>query len=184
MTLLEAFNNLSDVRRSKGRRNSLGQIFSMVVMSNLCGYLGYRPVSKFCKAHESIMIDVLGLKHGVPSHVTFRDVLQRTDSQQLIEHFNFWASSYVPLQAGDWVSGDGKALGSTVTNMHDKGQDFQAVVSMFCQQSGLVRVIGEYRNAKKSEVEVLRNLLQHLKDAGAVIRTDALHTQKNDESHY
>jgi len=27
---------------------------------------------------------------------------------------------------------------------------------------------------------VLRNLLQHLKDAGAIIRTDALNTQKND----
>ncbi len=68
-----------------------------------------------------------------------------------------------------------------MVNMHDSGQDFQAVVSMFCQQRGLVRVIGEYRNAKKSEVE-FRNLLQHLKDAGAIIRTDALHTQKTIEA--
>lgn len=180
MTLIEAFNGLADPRRAEGRRSSLGQIFSMVVVSNLCGYLGYRPVAKFCKANESVMVDALGLKHGVPSHVTFRDLLQRTDSKKLIEQFNAWSAFYVPLEAGDWISGDGKALGSTIENMHDSGQDFQAVVSMFCQQRGLVRVIGEYRNAKKSEVEVLRNLLQHLKDAGAIIRTDALHTQKND----
>jgi len=180
MTLVEAFEGLTDPRRAKGRRSSLGQIFSMVVISNLCGYLGYRPVAKFCKVNEPLLVAALGLRHGVPSHVTFRDLLQRTDSAKLIERFNAWAACYVPLQAGDWVSGDGKALGSTVVHMHESGQEFQGVVSMFCQQRGLVRVIGDYRNAKKSEVEVLRNLLQHLQDAGAIIRTDALHTQKND----
>jgi len=180
MTLLEAFEGIKDPRRAEGRRTSLSQIFSMVVISNLCGYLGYRPVTNFCKAHEVVMIEELGLKHGVPSHVTFRDLLQRTDSNQLIKRFNAWAASYVPLEAGEWISGDGKALGSTVQNTFNNRQDFQAVVSMFCQERGLVHLIGQYRNAKSSEIEVVQALLFHLKDAGAAIRLDALHTQKND----
>lgn len=178
MTLIEAFDQVVDPRRGQGLRVTLGQVFSMVVISNLCGHLGYRPVHTFSQAHRDLFIAELGLRHGIPSHVTFRDVLMRTDQGELIAAFNGWAKCYSPVSQGDWVSADGKALGSTLTDAFSRKQDFQAVVSFFCQQSGLVRLIGEYRNAKKSEAEVVRSLLEHLRDSGAIIRLDALHTQK------
>lgn len=179
MTLIEAFSKVRDPRRSKGLRTRIDQIFSMVVISNLCGYIGYRPVANFCKANENLLSQELGLKHGVPSHVTFREVFLRTDSHELISCFNEWAKIYVPMIEGAWVSGDGKALGSTVEDMHGNKQDFQAVVSLFCHESGMVSLIGHYRNAKKSEAYVLRSLLEHFRGAGVIIRLDALHTQKN-----
>ena len=152
----------------------------MVVISNLCGYVGYRPVAMFSQALEELFVEALQLRHGVPSHVTFREVLQRTDHRQLIDCFNKWAGTYAPVEAGNWLSGDGKALGSTLENMHNSKQDFQVVVSFFSQQSGLVHLIDQFRNAEKSEIEVVRNLLEHLQGAGALIRLDALHTKKND----
>ena len=178
MNLYESFSNLKDPRRAEGLRTSIEQIFCMVTLSYLCGYTGYRPVAKFSKIHEELFTEELGLKHGTPSHVTFRDVLMRVEEEELIKSFNLWAGNYAPLEVGDWVSGDGKALGSTVTDAQGKNQDFQAVVSIFCHGTELVRLVEQYRNAKESEIVVVRGLLDHLKGKGLIIRLDALHTQK------
>ena len=180
MTLYESFMQIDDPRRSQGKRTSLSQMFCMVCISYLCGHHGYRPVYKFCKAHVSLLGEELGLRHGIPSYVTFRDVMMRVDEQQLIRAFNAWAATYVSVDQGDWVSGDGKALASTVEHMQDSQQNFQAVVSIFCHKSGLIRLVEHYHNSQKSEQGVLKALIEHLRGAGAIIRMDALHTQKND----
>ena len=85
---------------------------------------------------------------------------------------------FVPLKKGDSVSGDGKALASTVVNQHGSSQNFQAVVSIFCHESGLVRAIGEYQNRKESEINIVRFLIEKLNGMGLVFYLDALHTQK------
>lgn len=178
MTLIEALSEVNDPRRAIGRRTTLGQIFSMVIVSYLCGYSGYRAVSMFCKSYESLFKEELDLKHPVPSHVTFRDVIQRADDKELIEAFNNWAASYVPLSEGDFISGDGKSLRSTVMQYDNKEQDFQSVVSLFCQKTGLVTKIASFRNKKASEIDVALEVIKSLKTNGLIIRLDALHTQK------
>lgn len=180
MSLYESFSLVEDPRRAKGRRTTMEQIFCMLTISYLCGYMGYRPAAKFAKAQEAVLVRELGLKHGVPSHVTFRDVLKRVKEEQVIAAFNQWAKGYVEIQAGDWLSGDGKALRSTAGNAHSAQQDFQAIVSVFCHKSGLVLRLEQYRNAKKSEQEVVRSLITELQGGGLILRMDALHTQKND----
>ena len=114
--------------------------------------------------------------------MTFRQVLTHVSDSELIKGFNKWSEFYVPLSKESWVSGDGKVLGSTVVNPNGKGQDFQAVVSMFCQESGLVRSIKDYRNKTKKtgEANVARFLIEQLTDMGITFTLDALHTQKND----
>jgi hypothetical protein len=178
MTLIEAFLTVKDPRRAEGCRTSLEQIFSMVIISYLCGYTGYRPVATFSKSYEDLFTEELGLKHPVPSYVTFRDVLMRTNEKELINAFNNWASSYVPVEPGDCVSGDGKSLRSTLVSYDNNDQDFQSVVSLFCQNSGLVAKIATFRNKKKSEIDVALEVLNLLKTSNLFIRLDALHTQK------
>ncbi len=180
MTLLEALSSVQDPRRSQGKRTDLEQIFCMVVISYLCGHKGYRGVNRFCKIHEHTFTEELSLRHGVPSHVTFRQVIMQTDDGQLIKAFNGWAEGYVPLEKESWVSGDGKVLGSTVVNANGKNQDFQAVVSLFCQESGLVRALEQYRNKAKEigEGSVARFLIEQLRGMGVILSLDALHTQK------
>ncbi len=180
MTLLEALSMVKDPRREQGMRTDLAQIFCMVVLSYLCGYKGYRPVGKFSKLHEELFIKELSLRHGVPSYVTFREVIMRVDEAELIEAFNKWSETYVPLEKESWVSGDGKVLGSTVVNPNGKGQDFEAVVSLFCQKSGLVRALEHYRNKTKEtgEGSIARFLIEKLRGMGIIFSLDALHTQK------
>lgn len=170
MGLLEILSEeVDDPRRSQGMRVTLPQMFSMMILSNLCGHLGGRATAKFAKVHQETFTKLLNLKHPPPSHVIFSDLLNRTDEKQLIKAFNKWAESYVDLNKGDFVSGDGKALGATLTNYHKGNQKFQAIVSLFCQKSGLVQSLEEYQNAKVSEINVVRFLVKQLKAKGLVL---------------
>lgn len=178
MTLESCLTEITDPRRSQGKRISLVQLFSLIIISNLCGHLGGRAVSRFANVYQSSFTTELGLKHKVPSHVTVTDFINRVSQQEMIEAFNKWTSGYVPLKKGEAISGDGKALGSTVTNAHSEHQNFQAIVSLFCQRSGLVYAIEEYKNKKASEANVVRFLLDKLEGMGLNIFLDALHCQK------
>jgi len=184
MSLYECLSSVEDPRRAEGKRTTLEQMFCMIIISNLCGHFGGRPIARFAKIHGSTFEEYLKLKHGVPSHVTFSGLLNDVDDAQLTDAFNEWASSYVDLEEGGAVSGDGKALGSTFSSKPDgSGQTFQAIVSIFCQKTGLVKAIQDYQNAKTSEINVVQFLVQQLHDLGVTIYLDALHTQKNCRNH-
>jgi hypothetical protein len=178
MSLYEMFAQIPDPRRKEGLRVNLAQMFCMIVIANLCGHFGGRATARFAKLYRDTFVSALGLKHPPPSHVTFTDLLNRVPSKALIRAFNGWASNYVALQKGDSISGDGKGLASTVSNMHGKNQDFEAVVSLFSQQSGLVVAVEQYRNAKSGEQDVVRFLIEQLQQMGLTIHLDALHAQK------
>ncbi|MCY7351054.1 MAG: hypothetical protein LH606_10355 [Cytophagaceae bacterium] len=117
------------------------------------------------------------MKHGIPSHVTFWQILTHSDKPQVIAHFNQWASTQ-NLLPYDWLSGDGKSLRSTLSHCQDSAQNFSTVVSLFCQKTGLVHLLADYRNKKHGQGEILRSLLPFLKDKGVIITLDALHIQK------
>ncbi len=180
MTFTDCFSTLTDPRRKQGLRVDLEQILFMTVISYLAGYVGYRGVSRFSKENSDYFTEILALRHGVPSHVTFREVLMNIDKKELIAAFNQWSQQYVPLQKNDWLSTDGKTLGATVTNTQNKHQDFEAVVSLFCAKSGLICAVEHYRKKSKNtgEAPLARHLMTQLKDMELIFTMDALNTQK------
>ena len=179
MSLIEILSDkVDEPRRAQGMRTNLPQMFSMIIISNLCGHFGGRAVAKFAKHYKATFTELLKLKHPPPSHVIFSDILNRADENQVIVAFNEWASLYVPLEKGELVSGDGKALGSTVKDATTGNQKFTAIVSLFCQKSGLVHSLKQYENAKKSEINVVRFLIKELNSKGLTFFFDALHIQK------
>lgn len=178
MTLYESFSAIADFRRAQGQRTVLPALLTMICLAYMCGHTSKRKITAFAKSNEEVLGELLHLKHKVPSHVTMWTCLGGVREADMVESFNQWAKSVGPILQGQWVSGDGKSLASTVANMHDQKQSFTAVVSMFCQQTGLVQVVSAYRNDKRSEIHVLRGLLEHFKDAGVVIFLDALYCQK------
>jgi len=183
MTLFSVLSNLEDPRRSQGLRTTLAQILTMTILSYLCGKTGYRGISRFCKSYSGTLTAYLGLKHGVPSHVTFREVLQNIDEKKLIDAFNAWSATLVDLKKHTFISGDGKSLGSTLIHSQSSLQEFEAVVSFFSQESGLVYSLQKYSNSKVSEINVVEFLINELQVQGMVICLDALHGKKNAEPH-
>ena len=177
MTLNEFFISLPDARRSQGQRYALADVLWMIFLGISCGYVGYRALSKFAKANEKYFTEIFSLKHGVPSHVTIRQILTDLDKEIVKQKFNQWCNQQdlLPL---DWVSGDGKSLKSTLNNYTESAQDFCAIVSFYVQKTGLTYLITDFRNKKTGEAEIVRNLLPSLKDKGVIITLDALHAQK------
>jgi hypothetical protein len=178
MILTDSFSTLTDHRRAQGLRVTQGQVLTMVVVAYVCGYFSFRKIETFAKAHSNLFTKMLGLKHAVPSFMTFRDIIVHTDQDELIALFNAWAIDFVAIEPQDWVSGDGKSLCSTVSNAHAESQDFQSVVSFFVQKTGMVVLLETYRNKKISEIEIVTGLLNSLKDRHLHFIMDALHIQK------
>jgi DDE_Tnp_1-associated len=177
MSLSELFKSFPDFRRGQGQRYPLEDVLWMIFLGVCSGYSGYRPVGKFAKANTAFFTESLALKHGIPSHVTFREILMHLDKQAVKERFAEWCASQ-DLSEYDWVSGDGKSLKSTLSDYDAKTQDFCAIVSIYVQKTGLCYLIEDFRNKKIGEAEILRILLPSLQDKGVILTLDALHTQK------
>jgi len=178
MDLKQVVEQIDDFRRSQGLRHTKLQMFGMILISNLCGYFGGRAVARFTKIHQEIFMEELSLKHRPPSHVTFSEFINSIDETQMIAAFNSWTSDVIPLSEGDSISGDGKALGSTLKDACGQSQEYQSIVSLFCEESGLVYAMERFNNGKSSEVNVIRFLLTLLSGMGVTIFTDAAHCQK------
>jgi DDE_Tnp_1-associated len=177
MGLKEFFHSIKDFRRAQGQRYKLEPVLWMIFLGISSGYTGYRELSVYMKSHKAYFTEVFSLKYGVPSHVTIRTILIGLDKPEFLTAFNTWAERQ-KLSPGDWLSGDGKSLNSTVINAHESEQSFCSIVSLFCQRTGLVYQIADFRSKKKSEGEILRQLLPSLQDKGINLTLDALHCQK------
>lgn len=169
MSLLDIVTQeVKDPRRAQGQRISLPNAFVIIVISHLCGHYSGRKIAKFGKAHEATFTKLLGLKHGVPSHVIFTDIQNRVNESEFISAFNKWTSTYIPVNEGDRVSGDGKVLGSTVEHVNTRHQNFKAIVSLFCQTSGLIKSIQAYEQKKANEINIVQFLIEQLRGKGLI----------------
>jgi DDE_Tnp_1-associated len=177
MNLQKLFGSIPDKRRKQGKRIQLTDLLWLVFLAVASGQKGYRGTHKFAQANRDFLIETFNLKHGIPSHVTFREVLMNIDKEGFITAFQEWAGEQ-HTQAGGWISGDGKALASTIINTFNNEQDFTATVSIFCQETGLTLRFGEYSNKTGNEQDALRELLSSLQGKQLILTTDAFHTQK------
>jgi phage tail sheath protein FI len=57
-------------------------------------------------------------------------------------------------------------------------QNFTSIVSVFAQKRGQVLMAERFENKKKSEISVVRDMLEILDIKDAVITLDALHCKK------
>ena len=176
MSLFECFEQVIDPRKSSGLRNPLPALLCMVTMGDLSGYSGYRGIGTFMKGNKEAFQEMFDLKHPPIGKTQLRTVLQKLDFTSINKAFFRWMNTFVAIEQGEWLSGDGKALKST-TEAH-KGRSFQAVVTFFTHESGLAHSIATYRNEKASEIHVVQFLLDRLQDMSITMYLDAVHCQK------
>ena len=176
MDLLSLFNGVTDPRRAEGERIALPAFLWMSFLAIASSATGYRVMSRFARSNTAFFQQHFGLRHAMPSHVSFRSLLQQLDKEALYEAFNQAFSSHV--QPGDWVAADGQCLCSTVRQAQTADQQFVSVVSLYCQRTGLTAALQDYTDKKSGEMDVLRQLLPLLQERGVVFTLDALHGQK------
>lgn len=178
--LIEQLKTIPDWRRGRAVQYPLWLMLLMTLLGVMSGYSSLRGLADFMQRHQSEVVTLFGLsKAKLPSYSTLRDLVQHVDAQQVAAVFLGWATQSVPVAAGEVVSMDGKALGSTLSDWNGAQQDFVMVVSACVQSWG--GVIGQvsFHNGDSSEITSVRQLLQQLDARGVWVTLDALHTQKN-----
>jgi hypothetical protein len=198
--LLSFLSKVPDPRRKKGSRHPLPSLLAMIVIGNLSGYYGYRELARFMMRHAWEFVRLFGFEHGVPGHVTIREVLGKIDFEAFTEQFQAWLSQLpveqlpveqLPVEqlqrqgqtqrqghTQQAYSLDGKSLKSTLSDYPESYQDLVAMVQVFSHQSGQVVGMQAFHNGKQGEAQVVRDLIQKLDLKGAMLTLDALHSQK------
>lgn len=73
---------------------------------------------------------------------------------------------------------DGKAIAGTLVEHKGSQQNLISLVSLYCQQQGVVLQAQAFENQQQSELEVVQQLLSALCLEGSLITLDALHCPK------
>lgn len=176
MELTTFFAHIADPRRGQGQRHPLQALLWITFLAIAAGQRGPRKIAAFGRSNVAFLTTYFDLRHGMPSYGPFREVLNALDQHALAQHFT--RTFLDGLQAGDWVAGDGQSLNATLQDPHGAGHTLAAVVSLYCQRTGLTHALASYTDKKSGELTVLRDLLPSLQQRGVVLTLDALHCQK------
>jgi predicted transposase YbfD/YdcC len=179
-SLIEHLKKIKDFRRPQGRRYALWLILLIVVLGLMAGHLGYRALGDFCRFQQPKFSKYLKIpRHQFPSYSTIRRVIMGVDWQNLIEVFNQWASQLTScMDESRWFAIDGKCLKSTVENGCHNQQNFVSIVSVFCQENGLVAHLAKIENKHTSEIHQVQDIIKNAGFSDKVLSMDAAHCQK------
>lgn len=154
-------------------------VLLLVILGMMSQCQGYCSLEAFAQRHKDALLQALGLSlKRLPSDSTFRLVLQHLDYARLLEVFNQWAQQHIELEPGEALSVDGKAIAGTLVEHKATQQNFMSLVSLYCQQQGVVLQVQAFENQHQSELEVVQQLLKALHLEGNIVTLDALHAQK------
>lgn len=179
VSLINTLQQVEDFRNARGKRYPLWVVLLLVILGMMSQCQGYLSLEAFAQRHKHALIAALGLSvKRLPSDSTFRLVLQQLDYARLLEVFNQWAQQHTKVEAGSALSIDGKAIAGTLVDHKATQQNFMSLVSLYCQQQGVVLSAQAFENQHQSELEVVQQLLRALHIEGNIITLDALHAQK------
>ena len=179
VSLIEALQQVEDPRQARGRRYPLWVVLLLVILGMMSQCQGYSSLETFAERHKAALLETLGLPlKRLPSDSTFRAILQQLDYAHLLAVFNQWAQQYIELEPGSALSIDGKAIAGTITDEHGTQQNFLSLVSLYCQQQGVVLNAQAFESRQQSELAVVQQLLNALHLDGYIVTLDALHAQK------
>ena len=175
-SLLHYLAEIDDPRHAKGIRHPQLSTLTIMVMAMLCGKTGLKGIARFARTHVELLAQYIPLpRNKPPSFSTIQRLSHQVDCGQVCQQFNRWMGQY---RAGETLAGDGKSITSTVTQTAEGKQTFTSLVSFFGQCSHLIRQVGKLENDKRSEIDVVQELIGTLRIERSVFTLDALHCQK------
>ena len=175
-SLIDMLAEVKDHRRDQGKRVPFAAFIEMILVACLNGATPIRAIHRFIDNNSEFFVKRYGLIHGTPSYAGLREFLGGLDFDIITDVFARWASQYIEVD--DWLSIDGKALGSTVTDKHSSRQNFQFVVSSFSAAMEIAIDSVAMENKESHEGDAARELISRFEQKGCVFTLDALHCQK------
>ena len=172
-TISKAFGSITDPRVNRTKRHSLTNILTISICAIICGCDDFSSIEEYGKTKHNWFKEFLDLPHGIPSHDTFSDVLNRMNPIEFSSAFTQWVSSLGRLEK-DVVAIDGKVMRRTM----DKANGNPAIhlVSAWSVNNNLC--FGQVKVTDKSnEITAIPALLELLDIEGTTITMDAMGTQ-------
>jgi hypothetical protein len=176
MTLIEALQTVPDPRHQRGKRHLLWVLLVFVVMGNLAGYQGNRPLQEFSQRYGHHIVQLLGIEvDSLASYSTFRRLQRDVDFMAFSTAFAEWMQQ--TAAGDDFYSVDGKRIAQPLTGSDGKTR-FAGLVSVFSQRCGLTVDLAALTCDENSEIKVVPYLIQKLNLQRAILSLDALHAPK------
>ena len=167
---------LSDPRIDRKKRHDLIDILIIAICAAICGAETWTDIEDFGYDKEEWFKTFLNLKHGIPSHDTFRRVFILLNPEEFSKVFYSWVCSVnKTLMKNDHICIDGK----TLRRSFDDAKKTSAIHMVNAWSTGLSLSLGQLKSeGKKNEIKTIPVLLDTLNIQGCIISTDAMGCQK------
>ncbi len=173
--LYKNLSDLSDLRRSQGRRHKIELVIMIVFLAIMNCYDNYHAIDDFIKKNRKELIKSFKPeKDRLPSLATVRRVMMLVDFEELCNIFEKWTKCNIKIENKEWISLDGKAISGTFPEEMHK---FVNLVSMFSHKKKMVFSVGKV-DKKSNEIPLVQKLIEDFNEENIVYRMDALHCQK------
>jgi predicted transposase YbfD/YdcC len=135
----------------------------------------WEDIALYAKSKEVWLRSFLTLKHGIPSHDTFRRVFMLIDPQQFEQCFRHWIGQWLGTDQVGHVAIDGK----TVRHSFDRKREQSPLHLVSAWASELRLVLGHVAvDSKSNEITAIPALLARLALSGGLVTIDAAGCQK------
>lgn len=166
---------IEDHRSRQGLRHPFHPFISMIILAHISGYYGLNEMTRFIRDNAEYFKKTFNID-TVPGYTILRTFCAEVNFDSINQAFYKWASQYI--QSDDWLSIDGKALGSTASDAFSINQNFKSMVSVFSHRAGIVLRSRGYENKNSSEIQCVQHIIDELEQKGMVLTLDAIHCQK------
>ncbi|RLV61062.1 ISAs1 family transposase [Parashewanella curva] len=172
-TISQHFANLPDPRIKRTQHHPLVNILTITLCAVICGCDNFNAIEEYGKSKKQWFETFLDMPHGIPSHDTFNDVLNRLSPKAFHAAFTEWVKHLCELNE-DIIPLDGKTLRRTIDKVN--GVAAIHIVNAWSVKNNLC--LGQMRvDDKSNEITAIPKLLELLDIEGATITTDAMGCQ-------
>ena len=173
--LFDAFSEIDDPRCEYKVEYNLAEILVIAICAVIACAESWEDIAQYAKSKEVWLRSFLALKHGIPSHDTFRRVFMLIDPTQFEQCFRHWIGRWLEAAQVGHVAIDGK----TVRHSFDRKREQSPLhlVSAWASEHRLV--LGQVAvDSKSNEITAIPALLAGLDLSGGLVTIDAAGCQK------
>ena len=173
--LIEAFSGIDDPRSDYKVEHNLIEILVMAICAVIACAESWEDIALYAPSKETRLRSFLELKHGIPSHDTFRRVFLLIDPQQFAQCFRQWIGQWIGASHIGHVAIDGKTVRHSFARKRE--QSPLHLVSAWASEQRLV--LGQVGvDHKSNEMTAIPALLAGLALRGGLVTIDAAGCQK------
>lgn len=172
--LISAFKSVPDPRANTVRHD-LVEVLIVAFIAILCGAANCTEMAEFGRTKTRFLKRFLKLRHGVPSHDTFSNVLRIIDPKALDAAFGALTASLLKaLAEGGVIAIDGKSL----KGAYDKGQSYMPRMMISAYAANLRLTLATLEVEGGNEAEAALSLVGLIDLKGHILTADALHCHR------